>query len=57
MVTSQLGLSSSSGFKKVVERLQWREDLSPRQVSGIICNYFSVDDDNDIGFILNTLYK
>ena len=36
MVTSQLGLSSSSGFKKVVERLQWREDLSPRQVSGIV---------------------
>ena len=57
MVTSQLGLSSSSGFKMVVERLQWREDLSPRQVSGIICNYFSVNDDNDIGFILNTLYK
>ena len=36
VVSRQLGLKSSSGFKKEVERPQWKEDLSPRQVSGIV---------------------
>ena len=36
VVPRQFGLKSSSGFKKEVERPQWKEDLSPRQVSGIV---------------------
>ena len=36
VVPRQIGLKSSSGFKKEVERPQWKEDLSPRQVSGIV---------------------